>query len=210
MAAHAAAYLGERIAAAIDAHGQCHLALAGGKTPELTYRAMRELPIDWTKLHIWFGDERCLPAGHVDRNDAMARQALLKHVPIPRAQIHSMCAEYGPADAAANYSELLSAITRLDIILLGLGEDGHAASLFPGNAALALHAPAVPVFNAPKPPRERVSLSIDTIRAAGERIVLVAGVGKQDALARILAAEALPAAMVGTATWFVDDAAYGT
>jgi len=203
-------YLAGRIAAVIALRGHCHLALAGGATPKAAYALLRHMQIDWSGLHIWFSDERCLPAGDAERNDSMAGAALLAHVPIPAGQIHSIAAGQGAVIAARAYSDLLQGIGRLDIVLLGLGEDGHTASLFPGNAALSLNAPAVPVFNAPKPPPERVSLSLHTIRQAGERLVLAAGPGKLEPLARILAGEALPAALIGDAVWFIDAAAAGS
>ncbi len=202
-----ASFIATRITAVIAECGSCHLALAGGGTPQSTYLLMRDLAIDWSRLHIWFGDERCLPTGHAERNDTMARLALLQHVPLADAQLHAIPAEMGPEAAARLYSDQLGTIEQLDIVLLGLGEDGHTASLFPGNIALELDTAAVPVFEAPKPPSQRVSLSLNTIRQAGERIVLAAGSGKCDPLARILAGEPLPAALIGEAIWFVDKAA---
>jgi 6-phosphogluconolactonase len=205
--AHAvASFIAAHIAAVMAERGSCHLALAGGGTPQAAYLLMRDMAVDWSRLHIWFSDERCLPVGHAERNDTMARQALLQHVPLPAMQLHPIPAELGPEAAAHVYSDQLGTIKRLDIVLLGLGEDGHTASLFPGNAALELDAAAVPVFKAPKPPPQRVSLSLNTIRQAGERIVLAAGSDKRGPLARILAGEPLPAAMIGEAIWFVDKA----
>jgi 6-phosphogluconolactonase len=202
----AANFIAARIAVVIAERGSCHLALAGGGTPQAAYLLMREMNIDWSRLHIWFGDERCLPVGHAERNDTMARLALLGHTPLPAVQLHPIPTELGPEAAADIYSDQLGTIEQLDIVLLGLGEDGHTASLFPGNAALELDTAAVPVFGAPKPPSQRVSLSLNAIRQAGERIVLVAGSGKRGSLARILAGVPLPAAMIGEALWFVDEA----
>ena len=205
--AHAvASFIAAHIAAVMTERGSCHLALAGGGTPQATYLLLRDMTVDWSRLHIWFGDERCLPVGHADRNDTMVKLALLDHVPLPAGQFHPIPAELGPEAAAHSYSEQLGTIERLDIVLLGFGEDGHTASLFPGNAALELDAAAVPVFKAPKPPPHRISLSLNTIRQAGERIVLAAGSAKRGSLARILAGEPLPAAMIGEAIWFVDEA----
>lgn len=201
-----ASFIVARIAAVIAERGSCHLALAGGGTPQAAYLLMRDMTVDWSRLHIWFGDERCLPVGHAERNDTMARLALLQHVSLADAQLHPIPAELGPEAAAHVYSKQLGAIERLDIVLLGLGEDGHTASLFPGNVALELDAAAVPVFNAPKLPPQRVSLSLNAIRQAGERIVLAAGSGKRGSFARILAGELLPAAMIGEAIWFIDEA----
>ncbi len=207
LACAAAGFIAGRIAAVMAERNRCHLALAGGGTPRAAYLLLRDMAVDWSRLHIWFGDERCLPVGHAGRNDAMANRTLLQRAQLPAAQLHSIPAELGPIAAARLYSGQLSAIERLDIVLLGIGEDGHAASLFPGNAAMEIDAPAVPVCDAPKPPSQRVSLSLKTIRQAGERIVLVAGGGKSEPVARILAGESLPAAMIGEAIWFVDKAA---
>ncbi len=120
-----------------------------------------------------------------------------------------MAAELGPEQAALLYTRELEAAGPLEIIVLGMGEDGHTASLFPGNAALADTRPAVPVHAAPKPPPERVSLGLVTLRAAAERVVLVAGQDKHDALQRVQAGEQLPVAMAGPSLWFIDAAAAG-
>lgn len=207
LASSAAAYLADRIDSVIRHHGVCHLALAGGYTPQATYHRLHTLQADWRHLHIWFGDERCLPPGHPDRNDTMAREALLDHLPIPAAQLHMIKAELGPQTAAAYYSRELAAIDHIDIALLGLGEDGHTASLFPDHASLTLDEPAIPVFDAPKAPAERVSLSIKTLKNAGERVILATGSGKAAVLERIHRGEMLPAAMIGSARWFADAAA---
>ena len=207
LARQAAAYIAERIATVLTQRESCHLALAGGNTPRATYALLREMDLPWSRLHFWFGDERCLPAGDAQRNDTMVKEALLAGSPPPPAQLHGISAELGPEVAAQQYTQALSRIERLDIVLLGLGEDGHTASLFPDNPALAMQSRAVPVHHAPKPPSQRVSLSMKSIRDAGERIVIAAGEDKREALTRILAGEKLPAATIGAATWFLDEAA---
>ncbi|ATX81294.1 6-phosphogluconolactonase [Mariprofundus ferrinatatus] len=207
LAEDAARYIAERIRKVIAKKGSCHLSLAGGGTPKTTYELLRQQPIDWSRLHIWFGDERCLPVGDSERNDTMVRLALLNHIPLPDNHVHPIPAERGATAAAAAYTKELSDIAGLDIILLGMGEDGHTASLFPENVALELSEAAVPVFDAPKPPAERVSLSLNFIRRAEERIILLSGAGKREILSRIIGGERFPASEVGTATWFVDAAA---
>jgi len=207
LARQAAEYIAERVAAVLSQREHCHLALAGGNTPRALYALLRGMDLAWSRLHFWFGDERCLPAGDAQRNDTMAKEVLLAGLPVPQAQLHSIAAELGPEAAAQQYTEELSHIERLDIVLLGLGEDGHTASLFPNNSALAMQNRAVAVHHAPKPPAQRVSLSLNCIREAGERVVIAAGKDKREALARILAGERLPAAMIGEAIWFVDEAA---
>ena len=184
----------------IAARDVFHLALAGGTTPRCCYELLRNADIDWGKLHIWFGDERCLSVGDAERNDLMADEALLKHVPIPTHQIHRMAAELGPDQAAALYSEELKKIPCLDLILFGMGEDGHTCSLFPNNPALSDDRPVVPVFNSPKAPSERVSLGYTAINAAHERIIMVTGEGKRKVFERIMQGESFPV-MIANSEW---------
>jgi 6-phosphogluconolactonase len=168
---------------------------------------LRNTPVDWNHVHIYFGDERCLPRGDARRNDSMAHEELLAHVAIPRDQVHPINAERGAAIASAEYAALLTRVLPLDLVLLGLGDDGHTASLFPGNAATEQGDVVVPVFNAPRPPPERVSLSLGTLNAARKKIFLVAGKEKREALTRIVRGIALPAARITGAEWHVDRAA---
>jgi 6-phosphogluconolactonase len=183
--------------AAIAVRGVFRCVLAGGRTPEAIYRDLRALSTDWGQWSIYFGDERCLPAGDPERNDAMARAAWLDHVPIPTAQIHAIPAEQGAVAGARRYAELLAAVPEFDLVLLGLGEDGHTASLFPGDsAALRSDHPALPVDNAPKPPSQRISMS--AARLAHSRAVLfaVTGIDKREALLRWRQGEQIPAALI--------------
>ncbi|TLS76545.1 6-phosphogluconolactonase [Mariprofundus erugo] len=210
LAAYAAGRVAELCQKAVAEKGGCHLVLAGGTTPRLCYELLRQMPLPWASLHIWFGDERCLPVGDAERNDTMADAALLRHVPIPAAQIHRMSAEEGPESAAAAYAALLAAAPVMDIVLLGMGEDGHTASLFPANPALTDVRLAVPVYNSPKPPAERVSMGYTALNAARHRILMVTGKGKADALARIRAGERLPIAAIADGEWLMDRAAMGS
>lgn len=192
---------------AIAARGVFRLALAGGETPRCCYEKLRELAVDWAHVQIYFGDERCLPSGDAGRNDSMVRDALLEHIAIPPANIHVIPAELGAREAAARYAADLADVVPLDLVLLGIGEDGHTASLFPDNRATESAALVVPVFDAPKPPAERVSLGISTLSAARRKIFLVAGAGKREALERIVRGESLPAARIANAEWHLDRAA---
>ena len=207
LSASVAQRIAELAAQAIAARGVFHLALAGGETPRRCYEKLRHLSVDWTHVQVYFGDERCLPAGDAGRNDRMARETLLEQVAIPSANIHAIPAELGAREAAARYAAVLEQATPLDLVLLGMGEDGHIASLFPGNPATGSMAATVPVFDAPKPPAERVTLGLGTLNAARQRIFLVAGVGKRDALEQILLGKSLPAARVAAAEWHLDRAA---
>jgi len=199
---------------AIAERGVCRIALAGGGTPKACYESLREMSVDWARVHIYFGDERCLPVGDEQRNDTMAQDALLQHVAIPAANVHAVPAELGAELAAVRYAEMLdqtlSLQSPLDLVLLGMGEDGHTASMFPGNPAMQTAGSAVAVFDSPKLPPERVSLSMATLNAARRKIFLVAGAGKRDALHRIEHGECLPAGQVTDAEWYVDQAAWPT
>lgn len=198
----------ELAAQAIAARGIFHVALAGGETPRRCYGKLCRMPVDWAHVQVYFGDERCLPAGDRQRNDQMAREALLEQTGIPPENVHAIPAELGARDAAARYTSVIGQAGPLDLVLLGMGEDGHTASLFPGNPATDSQAAVVPVFEAPKPPAERVSLGLEVLNAAHHRIFLVAGVGKRDALAGVRDGKPLPAARVTHAEWHIDRAAW--
>jgi len=199
----------EAAAEAIARDGVFHWVLAGGTTPKWCYELLRDAAIDWPHVHVWFGDERCLPVGDAERNDYMADEALLKHVPIPAAQIHRMDAELDPEVAAERYAALLSAVPAMDLVLLGMGEDGHTASLFPGNPGLNDQRPALPVYNSPKPPSERVSMGYSVLNAARRVVIMVAGGGKADAMSRIMQGERLPVARIPGSEWLIDPSAGG-
>jgi 6-phosphogluconolactonase len=194
-----AAAVCERITAsaarAIAGHGRFRLVLAGGRTPKAAYALLRESDQDWSRWEVFFGDERCLPADDPERNSVMARHALLEHVPIPEAQIHAMPAELGPEAAARAYAQVLESRLPFDLVLLGMGEDGHTASLFPGqpNDSDAL---VIPVFGAPKPPPERVSLSRSALTRTRRLLIIVTGPDKREAVRRWRAGEALPVSAV--------------
>jgi 6-phosphogluconolactonase len=209
LSAAVARRIAELAAEAIAARGMFRVALAGGETPRRCYEKLRHLRVDWPHVQVYFGDERCLPDGDARRNDSMASGALLEHAAIPRENIHSIPAGLGAGEAAARYSALLAQAMPLDLVLLGMGEDGHTASLFPGNTAMEDASLAVPVFNAPKPPAERVSLGLEALNAARHKIFLVAGAGKRDALERISRGEPLPAARIINAEWHLDREAGG-
>jgi len=186
---------------AIARAGAFHLVLAGGSTPRRIYRALSQSAADWSAWHVYFGDERCLSPADSERNSRMAADAWLDHVPIPPTRIHPIPGELGAAAAATAYAQTLGGLGDFDLVLLGLGEDGHTASLFPGHDwGSAADAPDVlPVFAAPKPPPERVSLSARRLSAARQVIFLVSGTGKQSAVAAWRAGMAIPAAAIAPA-----------
>ena len=185
-------------ATAIKQRGEFHLVLAGGSTPKAIYQTLNALSTDWSAWHIYYGDERVLPADHADRNSVMAQTAWLANSPIPPKQIHPIPTEEGLVPALASYRQTLSSVGIFDLVLLGLGEDGHTASLFPGHDfGTEPDAPDVlRILDAPKPPPQRISLSANRLSNAHQVLFLVTGAGKQDAVKRWMGGEAIPAAAI--------------
>lgn len=181
-------------ARAIGDRGQFHLVLAGGNTPRAIYRALGATHADWYAWHIYFGDERCLPPGDAARNSRMAAETWLDSVPIPYSQVHAIPGELGAHEAAQLYAETLQAVDDFDLVLLGLGEDGHTASLFPGHewGTQPGSPDTLAVFDAPKPPRERVSLSAARLSRARQVLFLVSGESKHRAVAEWRAGRDIP------------------
>ena len=182
-------------ARAIHERGQFHLVLAGGNTPRGIYYGLCTAQTDWSVWHIYFSDERCLPPADSARNSRMAAEVWLAHVPIPPLQLHVIPAELGALQAARMYAETLQTVGDFDLVLLGLGEDGHTASLFPDHECGT--APGSPdtlaVFDAPKPPPQRVSLSAARLSRARHVIFLVSGESKHRAVAEWRAGKNIPA-----------------
>ena len=180
---------------AIKQRGEFIIVLAGGNTPRGVYRLVRAEGADWSRWSVYFGDERCSPVDDVERNSKMAADEWLDHVPIPKNRLHPIPAELGPAAAALAYADTLRGVGEFDLVLLGLGEDGHTASLFPNHDwGTAPDAPDVlAVFDAPKPPPQRVSLSAARLSHAREVLFLVAGESKREAIERWRAGEDIPA-----------------
>lgn len=194
---------------AIAARGAFRLVLAGGTTPLLAYRLLADAEADWARWHLYFGDERCLPMHDADRNSRAIADAWLEGAAIPPAQIHPIPAEQGAEPAARAYERVIADSLPFDLVLLGMGEDGHTASLFPGQEVLP--GPLVmAVHDAPKPPPDRVSLTPSALCRSRRMLVLVTGFGKRPALARWRAGEGLPVARVavgGNALVLLDRAA---
>lgn len=203
LAERAAARIGALIDAALSARGVAHVALTGGTTPAGAYRRLR--PSRWEGVGLWFGDERCVGPDDPESNYRMAAETLLVHA--RGALVHRIEGERGAEAAADAYEALVrervpagaDGVPVLDVILLGIGEDGHVASLFPGNPALAVRGRvAVPVHHSPKPPPDRVSLTLEVLRAAPSCVLMASGSGKARALARMLAgpADDVPASLL--------------
>lgn len=201
-------------AEALAERGQFHLVLAGGGTPGRVYAALAAEVHDWSRWRIWYGDERCLPPEHPERNSLMADAAWLKRLAMPGTNCHPIPAELGARAGAEAYALELAGIGRFDLVLLGLGEDGHTASLFPGHDwGEGAEAPAVlPVFDAPKPPPDRVSLSARRLSDARRVLFLAAGAGKREAVAAWRGGEGVPASAIRPESGvdvLLDQSAYG-
>ncbi|MBI5387874.1 MAG: 6-phosphogluconolactonase [Verrucomicrobia bacterium] len=214
---------------AVGARHRFSVALAGGSTPKGVYALLaadeesgaRRLP--WSQTQVFFGDERTVPPDHLDSNFGMARAALLGHVPVPLDNVHRIRAELFPHFAAeVCEAEIRSSLglrtgdwPRFDLVLLGLGADGHTASLFPGTLALYETVRIVRSNRVPQLNTERVTLTLPALNAAAMVMFLVTGAEKAETLRRVLSdsapAEALPAQLVrpcdGTLLWLVDEAA---
>lgn len=186
---------------AITERGAYRIVLTGGRTPRRLYELLRSADADWKAWHVYFGDERCLPQDDAERNSLMAEQAWLNHVPIPPAQIHPIPAELDAEAAAQKYTRTLESIGQFDTVLLGLGEDGHVASLFPDHdPGDAPDAPDVmAVHHAPKPPPDRVSLSARRLSATRRLLFLVTGMAKQQAIHDWRQGVSIPASFVAPA-----------
>ncbi len=172
---------------AISAAGRFLIVLAGGSTPRPIYARLVELDTPWKQWHVYFTDERCLPVGHPQRNDFMAREVWLDRVSIPAGQIHAIPAELGPDAGAKKYARELASVRKFDLTLLGLGEDGHTASLFSADPTGGEPgAPDVlPVHAAPKPPASRVTLSAARLAWSNSVQLIVTGEEKRDVLTRL-------------------------
>jgi 6-phosphogluconolactonase len=203
----AADFLSNRIISCVEEKQSCHVALPGGTTPARCLQLLSTRTLPWHGVHWYLGDERCFPVGHQERNDSMIAQQLWSRIQAPDENRHPIPAELGPEVAAEKYSALINRIDGLDIAVLGMGEDGHTASLFPDNPALDDRRAAVPVYHAPKPPAERVSLGLATFQSAFLRVVMVTGRNKREALTRVQQGEQLPVNRIGPSCWFVDKSA---
>ncbi len=213
---------------AIDAIAQekrFTMALAGGSTPRPAYATLAEARyagrLDWSRVHLFWGDERCVPSEDPRSNYRMARETLLEAVPIPEENVHRMRGELPPEEAAARYAEVLascfgpSPVPRFDLMLLGLGEDGHTASLFPGSPALEERERWVVAQYVERLAEWRLTLTLPVLNAAKNVAFVVSGAEKREILAKVWseAGVQLPAARVrpdaGRLRWFVDVEARG-
>jgi 6-phosphogluconolactonase len=193
---------------AIAARGAFHCALTGGSSAKLLYPRLARLDADWAKVHWYFSDERCVPPDDAESNFRLAQEVLFAHAAVPSANVHRVEGERPPAEAAAHYARLLPP---LDVVHLGMGPDGHVASLFPGHPLLGeARAKVAMLTDSPKPPPARVTLTLPALREARALWFLVTGAAKAPAVQEALtdARSSLPAALAHRAarasTWFLD------
>ena len=213
----AARWTAERVQRAVDDRGVCYLALAGGQTPRGCYQRLAQPPfveaLPWGRLFVYWSDERQVPLDDPASNFAMAKAALLDRVPIPPGQIFPLAGDPTPALRRVPADD--RGRPRFDVIHLGLGEDGHTASLFPGSDALnEQRAPVRAIHDAPKPPPDRLTLTLPVLNAARAVLFMVQGASKREALGRVLRKDpALPSSRVqpvdGELQFIVDREAFG-
>ncbi len=184
---------------AIHTHGVFKLVLAGGTTPERVYSLLAKEICHWEKWQLYLGDERCLPIHHPQRNSQIIQRTLLDKIDFPKQNIHFIPAELGAIKAAKEYQQIINIALPFDLVIVGMGEDGHTASLFPNhqhNKSELVHA----VFNAPKPPAERVSMSITALSQNRTLLRLITGANKKDSVAQWRKGKNLPIATITTFT----------
>lgn len=204
---------------AVGRSGTASLVLAGGSTPESSYRQLASRPVDWSRVDVFWGDERCVPPDAPESNYRMALGALLAPARVPTERLHRIEGEVGPRLAAERYERLLRTRMagdwpRFDVVTVGVGEDGHVASVFPGDAESAGGRWVVPVER-DAPEISRVSLTLDALGAARRLLVLATGARKAQIVARALAGKegALPVVRLAQRApgliWFLDRVAAG-
>ena len=221
VARRASAEIARRLERAHAERGVAHLALSGGSTPARTYELLAGEPVDWTGVEIWFADERCVGPEDAESNYRLAAETLLGAIAIPAERVHRMEGELGPEEGASRYALELDehvaarahALPVLDLVVLGIGPDGHVASLFPGAPTLAAGEDALclGVRDSPKPPPERITVSLAVLRSAERCMLLATGPGKADAVSAMLGEPSshVPASLLRRErlTVIVDDAA---
>ena len=194
-AAVTAERLAELVEAAQEERGAVHLALAGGSTPRRVYELLARRLERWDGVELWFGDERAVAPDDPASNYRMVAETLLAETPVPAERVHRIEGERGSEEAARRYAELLRSrlpldeegVPVLDVVLLGMGQDGHTASIFPGDLAPMGGGLCVAVHDAPKPPPERVTLTLDVLHAARRRVLVATGAAKRSATRALVA-----------------------
>ncbi|MGD8588060.1 MAG: 6-phosphogluconolactonase [Chromatiales bacterium] len=201
----AVTWIVEAVTEAVQQRGVCHLMLAGGGTPLPVYRTLARQDLPWDRLAVYFGDERCVPPDHPDSNYRAISEALFPAGVPEGLRLHRMRGEDDPAAAAAAYASLLP--EQIDVLLLGTGEDGHTASLFPGSPALTESVLRVMPVIGSKPPPQRLTITPPVIQRAGRILVMVSGEGKAAAVRQAWEQGDLPVALARRGDWLLDRAA---
>ena len=196
-------WLVEKIGRVLESSAHCHLMLAGGTTPLPLYRALsRRKEIPWSRISIYFGDERCVPNDTPENNAYTVLHALFPNGRPEGVTIYRMCGEENPDKAARDYESILP--EQIDILLLGMGADGHTASLFPGSAALdETQRKVMPVIGS-KPPMQRLTVTPPVIKQAGYLLLMAAGEDKADAVRWALSDGSVPASLARNGDWLLD------
>jgi 6-phosphogluconolactonase len=205
--ARAAARIAQMLTRALGKQHRASLALAGGTTPRATYECLAGLSLPWARIDFFFGDERCVPPDDADSNYRLVRAALFEPAQIPELCIHRMRGEEADHELAARAYEA-ELPNELDVVVLGIGEDAHTASLFPGSPALnECERRVVPVIG-PKPPPARLTLTPPALRASGQFIVLASGTAKAEAVRKALKDPLdlvrVPAQIARDGVWLLD------
>jgi 6-phosphogluconolactonase len=195
--------LAARVIHYVNQRGECHLVFPGGQSPIPVMRALAELPVPWDKLHLYPTDERCLPAGNAERNDRIIDRWLIPATGFPKAQLYRIPGELGPSLGASSYDRLLKSAPVFDIAWLGVGRDGHTASLFAPLSEQAVHGSVAAVKNSPKPPSRRISIGLRRLRDARERWLLLDRVRKPGILEALKGSSTLPIALAQPTRVFV-------
>lgn len=205
----AAGFLSSRLRRVVEERGFCHLMLAGGSTPELAYRRLASTPdVPWERVQIWFGDERAVSPDDPASNHRMVMDSLAGPLGLEPGSVHRMEAEDPDLElAASRYASVLP--ERIDVLVLGVGEDGHTASLFPRSSALNAVRRVVPVLDAPKPPAHRLTITPSVISTARKVMLLATGASKAAALRAAIQGPwdpaLCPAQLALGGTWIADE-----
>lgn len=205
MARSLADMLSVEIQKAIQARGACHMVFPGGNSPRLVLNYLQEKSIEWSSLYLYPSDERCVPVNDPERNDLLIEEFFFGKTALPTENLRRIPAELGADEGSRKFTELLSTIPSFDIALLGMGPDGHTASLFPDNEALLLSEDAVPVFNAPKVPAQRISLSVSRLANSRERWFIVNDQKKKNIMDQVMRGDDLPISRIQPTAWFVSE-----
>lgn len=181
----------------LTAKGSFNIALTGGETAQKVYEKMIDLETDWSKWYFYFGDERCAHVESSELNSRMAEDSLLNLIPVNSDQIFKIPSHLGASLGAKEYSSIVNFEYPFDLVLLGLGDDGHIASLFPERIIDSIN-PAIPVFDSPKPPKDRISLSLNRINNSDNIMIMTKSKNKEKIIEDMLSRKEMPATQLSS------------